>query len=380
MKRVFVIVLDSFGIGALPDAHLFGDSGANTLKSVSNSKYFKADNLKKLGLFNIDGVSVGSKYEKPIAKHGRLVELSNGKDTTTGHWEMAGIVSKKPSPVFEKGLPSNVIKKLEEAFNRPILCNKAYSGTEVIRDYGEQHIKTGALICYTSADSVFQIAAHEDVVPIDELYSCCEKARKILVGDYAVSRVIARPFITENGEFKRTANRHDFSLKPTGKTVLDVLCQNGFDTIAVGKITDIFAGVGISRTIRTISNADGMQKTLQLTNEDFNGLCFVNLVDFDTLYGHRNDADGYAKAIAEFDAFLPKLLEKLNSDDALIITADHGCDPCDNSTDHTREYVPVLIYSDSVEPCNFGTKNSFACIGKTVANMLGCDIVEGEIL
>lgn len=357
-KRVFLIVLDSFGIGEMPDSASFGDEGSNTLAAISHSEFFKAENLKKLGLFNIDGVDCCEKCENPIASYGRLSEKSNGKDTTTGHWEIAGLVSKSAMPTFPNGFPQDFIAKFEKATGRKCLCNKPYSGTAVIADYGEEHIKTGALIVYTSADSVFQIAAHEDVVPVDMLYKYCEIAREMLCGDLAVGRVIARPF-TGKYPFVRTSNRHDFSLAPTGKTVLDELKENGFDVISVGKISDIFAGVGITEAHRTASNTEGMAKTLDLAQKDFNGLCFTNLVDFDMLYGHRNDIDGYAKAIAEFDAWLPAFIEKMKDDDLALITADHGCDPSTPSTDHSREYVPLLIYGKSETPVNLGTIHGF---------------------
>ena len=359
MKRAFLIVLDSFGIGEMPDSAAFGDEGSNTLAAISESGFFKAENLKKLGLFNIDGVDCREKCEKPLASYGRLCEKSNGKDTTTGHWEIAGLVSDKPMPVFPNGFPRDFIEKFEKATGRKCLCNKPYSGTAVIADYGEEHIKTGALIVYTSADSVFQIAAHEDTLPVEELYKYCEIAREMLCGDLAVGRVIARPFTGEYPNFVRTSNRHDFSLAPTGKTVLDELKEKGLDVISVGKISDIFAGVGITEAYRTANNTEGMAKTLEMLGKDFNGLCFTNLVDFDMLYGHRNDVDGYAKAIAEFDAWLPSFTDKMQETDLLIITADHGCDPSTPSTDHSREYVPVLIYGKAITPENLGTVNGF---------------------
>lgn len=358
-KRVFLIVLDSFGIGEMPDSASFGDEGSNTLAAISRSEFFKAENLKKLGLFNIDGVDCCEKSENPIASYGRLSEKSNGKDTTTGHWELAGLISDKPMPTFPNGFPQDFIERFEKATGRKCLCNKPYSGTAVIADYGEEHIKTGALIVYTSADSVFQIAAHEDVVPVDMLYKYCEIAREMLCGDLAVGRVIARPFTGKYPNFVRTSNRHDFSLAPTGKTVLDELKENGFDVISVGKISDIFAGVGITEAHRTASNTEGMAKTLELAQKNFNGLCFTNLVDFDMLYGHRNDIDGYAKAIAEFDVWLPAFIEKMNDEDLALITADHGCDPSTPSTDHSREYVPLLIYGKNEAPVNLGTIHGF---------------------
>ena len=364
-KRVFLIVLDSFGIGEMPDSAAFGDSGSNTLAAISQSEFFNVPNLQKAGLFNIDGVACGEKCGTPVFTVGRMKELSGGKDTTTGHWEIAGLVSEKAMPTFPDGFPEEFIKAFEKAVGRKCICNKPYSGTKVIADYGDEHIKTGSLIVYTSADSVFQIAAHESVVPLETLYEYCETAREMLIGDLAVGRVIARPF-TGVYPFTRTANRHDFSLEPAGKTVLDNLKANGFDVISVGKIYDIFAGKGLTESYRTVSNIDGMKKTLEAAKRDFTGLCFTNLVDFDMLYGHRNDVDGYAKAISEFDAWLPQFTAELGEDDLLIITADHGCDPSTTSTDHSREYVPLLVWHKNINPVNLGTLDGFCHIGETV--------------
>lgn len=371
-KRAFLIVLDSFGIGAMPDASKFGDNGANTLKSISKSDYFNIETLQKLGLCNIDGIDYLDSTANPSAAYGRLSELSNGKDTTIGHWEISGIVSKNPLPTYPDGFPDEIIKEFCDRTGRNALCNKPYSGTEVIKEYGQRHIDSGDLIVYTSADSVFQIAAHEDIVPIDELYRYCQIAREILTGKHSVGRVIARPFATVNGEFKRTSNRHDFSLKPPKDTMLNYICNKGLDCIAVGKINDIFAASGITEFIYTESNADGMNRTHEYLKKDFSGLCFVNLVDFDTLYGHRNDVDGYAKAITQFDSWLNDFIEQLNSDDVLIITADHGCDPgYKTSTDHSREYVPLIIYGNRIKPINLGTRSGFCDIGKTVCDYFG---------
>lgn len=358
-------MLDSFGIGEMPDSAAFGDSGSNTLAAIAKSSLFKVPNLQKAGLFNIDGVTCGKKCDTPTFTVGRMKELSGGKDTTIGHWEIAGLVSEKSMPTFPNGFPEAFIADFEKATGRKCICNKPYSGTKVIADYGEEHIKSGALIVYTSADSVFQIAAHEDIVPLKTLYEYCETARKMLVGDLAVGRVIARPFTGEY-PFTRTSNRHDFSLEPTGKTVLDKLEENSFDVISIGKIYDIFAGRGMTETYRTVSNADGMQKTLEVAKREFNGLCFTNLVDFDMLYGHRNDVDGYAKALSEFDAWLPQLMAELDGDDLLIITADHGCDPSTPSTDHSREYVPLLVWHKNIKPANLATLDGFSHIGETV--------------
>lgn len=368
IKRVFLIVLDSFGIGEAPDSPDFGDKGANTLKSVSQSPYFNIPNLLKLGFAHIDGAEFLGKGEL-CSQVARLREKSKGKDTTIGHWEIAGVVSEKPLPTFPNGFPQCFIDDFGKATGRELICNKTYSGTEVIKDYGEEHLKTGALICYTSADSVFQIAAHEDIVPLEKLYDYCKIARQILTGDLGVGRVIARPF---NGEypFKRTKNRHDFSLTPPADTMLDRLKNDGFDVIAVGKINDIFANQGITEYIYTENNADGMAKTSDYQNRDFNGLCFVNLVDFDMVYGHRRDRDGYARAITEFDGWLGDFIKAMRSDDALIITADHGCAPDFKGTDHTREYTPFVLYNKNIKPENLNTINGFDYVAKTVEGLL----------
>ena len=368
-KRVFLIVLDSFGIGEMPDAHLWGDEGSHTLRAIRTSEQYRCPTLESLGLLNIEGIGGGVEY--PKASFARMRETSMGKDTTIGHWEIAGIVSPQPLPTYPNGFPQDVIDEFERLTGRGVICNKPYSGTDVIRDYGEEHLRTGKLIVYTSADSVFQIAAHEELVSVEELYRYCELARKMLVGKHGVGRVIARPF-TGTHPFVRTANRHDFSLEPPATTMADVLAENGFDTISVGKIYDIFAGRGYTESHRTKNNADGMQKTLELAERDFSGLCFVNLVDFDMVYGHRNDTDGYAAAMTAFDQDLKALLTKLRRDDVLIITADHGCDPSTPSTDHSREYTPMLIYGDGVRAgVDLGTRGSFADIGATVLECLG---------
>ena len=373
MKRVFLIVLDSLGIGEAPDAEKFGDSGANTLKSVYNTGKLKIPNLISLGLGNIEGVDFPEKAKAPMASYGRLREISAGKDTTIGHWEIAGIVSDTPLPTYPDGFPDDVIAEFEKKTGRKTLCNKPYSGTDVIRDYGDEHIRTGALIVYTSADSVFQIAAHEDTVPPQQLYEYCRIARKILTSEHAVGRVIARPFITGDGGFVRTANRRDFSLMPPRDTMLDAIKKKGLSVIAVGKISDIFAGSGITEQIHTSGNTDGLRVSLSLAERDFSGLAFINLVDFDSKYGHRQDPVGYAKAMCEFDAWLPSFIAKMDEDDTLIITADHGCDPSDNSTDHTREYTPLLIYGKKTEPRDLGTRSSFATVAKLVTDILSVD-------
>lgn len=369
-KRIFLIILDSFGIGNAPDANEYGDEGSNTLASISKSSFFKADTMKKLGLFNIDGVDCCEKEKTPIASFGRCFESSKGKDTTTGHWEICGVISKTPMQTYPNGFPPEVIKAFEKQTGRNVLCNLPYSGTKVIEDFGQEHIKTGSLIVYTSADSVFQIAAHEDIVPPNELYEYCKIARKILVGNHSVGRVIARPFVGDFPNFVRTSNRHDFSLLPPKKTLLDFIKSSNLDVFAIGKIKDIFVGQGITNHIATKNNTDGMNALDTAVDMDFKGLCFANLVDFDMIYGHRNDIDGYAKAISDFDLWLGDFSQKLSDDDMLIITADHGCDPATPSTDHSRESIPLLIYQPKKAPINLGTRNSFADIGKSIADIL----------
>lgn len=372
MKRVFLIVLDSVGIGEAPDAALFGDEGSNTLRSASRSPYFSMDNMARLGLFQIDGVSWGPQVEAPLGAVARLQELSAGKDTTIGHWELAGLVSEKPLPTYPNGFPKEVLDAFEKAVGRGVLCNRPYSGTKVIEDYGEQHLRTGDLIVYTSADSVFQIAAHEELVPPSLLYEYCEKARAILTGEHGVGRVIARPFVGRPGQFSRTANRHDFSLLPPAKTMLNVLSEAGFAVKAVGKIHDIFAGSGVTESVRTSGNAEGIERTLEYMDQEFEGLCFTNLVDYDMLYGHRNDVDGYARALTYFDQQLPRLMEKLGPEDLLFITADHGCDPGTASTDHSREYVPLVMYGQPIHNRgSLGTRKGFCHVAATILDYFG---------
>lgn len=372
MKRVFLIVLDSFGIGEMEDAADYGDKGTSTLRSVFASPEFSMPNMTQMGLFNMDGVDFGNPVANPTARIARMKEASRGKDTTIGHWEIAGVLSKKPLPTYPNGFPEDVLKAFSEATGRGILCNKPYSGTEVIKDYGDEHVKTGKLIVYTSADSVFQIAAHEDVVPVETLYEYCRIARKILQGEHGVGRVIARPFIGADGNYTRTPKRHDFSLEPPATTMLDQLKENGKAVISVGKIKDIFAGRGITDFVYTKGNEEGIEKTLSYLDQDFAGLCFVNLVDFDMLYGHRNDVDGYAKALHYFDSKLPEIIGKLREEDILMITADHGCDPgYKESTDHSREHTPFLMYGAKVTPGNLGTRETFADIGATVLDYFG---------
>lgn len=374
MKRVFLIVLDSFGIGEMPDAAEFNDVGANTIASCAASRYFDLPNLKKLGLFNIDGVFVGEKEEHATAAVARMTEASKGKDTTIGHWEIAGVKSMRPLPTYPNGFPKEILDAFSRQCGRGVLCNKPYSGTEVIKDYGKEHMETGRLIVYTSADSVFQIAAHEDVVPVETLYEYCHMARALLQGEHGVGRVIARPFTGTEGNFTRTVRRHDYSLTPPKATMLDHIKDAGKEVLAVGKIYDIFAGSGITQYTYSTGNADGIGKLLSYMEEDFTGLCFVNLVDFDMLYGHRNDIDGYAKALAYFDEKLPEIMSKLQKDDVLMITADHGCDPgYTASTDHSREYTPFLMYGEQVEPVNYGTRDTFADISATVLKLLAID-------
>lgn len=388
MKRVFLIVIDSFGIGELPDAAEYGDATTNTLRSCMANDKFSFDNMAKLGFFQIDGVKDNASKWFHDAAHperlnldgeilasvARMKEKSKGKDTTIGHWEISGVVSNKPLPTYPNGFPKEVLDEFSKRTGRGVLCNKTYSGTVVINDYGDEHVKTGDLIVYTSADSVFQIAAHEDVVPCEKLYEYCRIAREILQGEHGVGRVIARPFIGTSGNYTRTANRHDFSLEPTGTTMLDVLKAAGKDVLAIGKINDIFAHRGITDFVYTKSNADGMDRLNEWLDRDFNGLCFVNLVDTDMVFGHRNDVPGYANALAEIDARIPEFLAKLNEDDVLMITADHGCDPGYTvSTDHSREHTPFVMYSKGLKPVNYGTRESFADIAATTLKLLGID-------
>ena len=384
IKRVFIIVLDSFGIGNEPDAADFGDGKCNTLASLTTSPELHAPNLTKLGLFNIDGVGCGTPADSPIGTFARLRELSRGKDTTIGHWEIAGIVSEQPMPTYPNGFPPEILARLAAACDgKKMLCNKPYSGTQVIHDYGREQEETGGLIVYTSADSVLQIAANEADVPVERLYEYCRAAREIMQGEHGVGRIIARPYVGSYPNYKRTAHRHDFSLDPTGDTMMDALVRKGCEVIGVGKISDIFAGRGITRSTGVNeSNADGMEKTLRIQQEDFTGLCFVNLVDFDMAYGHRRDIAGYARATTEFDVQLGTFMENMREDDVLMITADHGCDPGAPGTDHTREYVPLLVYGARIRPnTNLGTYPTFAMIGATVADMFDAPLTtKGESL
>ncbi len=393
MKRVFLIVLDSFGIGGMEDAASYGDVDVNTLRTVSSSPYFEMPHMESLGLFRIDGVTLSPvKGSGETARTGnnniiecqihqsgaeaayaRMAEASRGKDTTIGHWEIAGICSPKPLPTYPEGFPEEVLNAFRAKTGRGVLCNRPYSGTAVIQDYGDEHRRTGDLIVYTSADSVFQIAAHEEIVPPNQLYEYCRMAREILQGKHGVGRVIARPFVgPHGGPYTRTARRHDFSILPPQVTMLDQLSEQGKDVIAVGKIYDIFAGKGITESVYTSGNEEGIERTLEYLDKDFEGLCFINLVDYDMLYGHRRDVDGYARALGYFDRRLPEIMGKMREEDILMITADHGCDPGYlATTDHTREYVPFLMYGKNVVPENLGTRKTFADIGATVLQYFG---------
>ncbi|MCK1991392.1 phosphopentomutase [Peribacillus muralis] len=369
-KRIFVVVMDSVGIGEAPDAELFGDKGSDTLGHIAEEMDgLHMPNLAKLGLGNIRDIKGIDKAQQPLAYYTKMKEASTGKDTMTGHWEIMGLNISKPFRVFPNGFPELLVNELEAKMGRGIIGNVPASGTEILDRLGEEHMKTGALIVYTSADSVLQIAAHEDIVPIEELYKVCEIAREVTMADeYKVGRVIARPFTGEPGSFTRTPNRHDYALKPFNRTVMDELKESGFDVLAIGKISDIFDGEGVTESLRTVSNMDGMDKLIQTVDQDFKGLSFLNLVDFDALYGHRRDPEGYGKALEEFDARMPEVLEKLKEDDLLIITADHGNDPVHEGTDHTREYVPLLVYSKRFkEGAELPIRDTFADIGATVA-------------
>ncbi len=375
MKRIFLIVLDSFGVGAMPDSEAFGDVGVSTLAACAKSDKLHIPNMIAAGLGNLDGVSCLPKVSNPTGAVARLAEASMGKDTTIGHWEIAGVISPEPLPTYPEGFPKEVLDAFQQATGRGVLCNRPYSGTDVIRDYGQEHLDSGKWIVYTSADSVFQVAAHEELVPLEELYEACRKARAILRGKHGVGRVIARPFVGNAADgFRRTSNRHDFSLEPPKQTMLDAISQAGLDCLAVGKIHDIFAGQGDTEHIFNKSNADGMAHTMDYAKRDFTGLCCVNLVDFDMLYGHRRDVDGYANALTEFDQWLGQFLPTLGKEDLVLITADHGCDPAYTATtDHTREYVPLIALGKQVRPVNLGTRKTYADIAATVTELLGVD-------
>lgn len=378
VNRVVLIVMDSVGAGELPDAKLYNDEGSNTLGNISKKVGgLKLPNLQKLGLGNIDGIKGFEGEEKPVGSYGRSLEKSPGKDTTTGHWEIAGLILDQAFPTYPDGFPQDVISEFEKRIGTKSIGNYPASGTVIIQDLGDEHVKTGYPIVYTSADSVFQIAAHEDVIPLERLYEICQIARDMLVGEHAVGRIIARPFIGSNGDYKRTTNRRDFSLKPIRKTILNNIVEKGLNVCAVGKIEDIYGGYGITKAVHTKSNMDGVDKTIEYMKEPTKGLIFTNLVDFDMLYGHRNDVEGYANALREFDARVPEIIDALRDNDVLIITADHGCDPTTSSTDHSREYIPMLVYGKSIKRgVNLGTRESFSDIGKTIGEMLS---VQSEI-
>ena len=377
MKRIFLIVLDSFGIGEMEDAASYGDVDVNTLRRVSASSCFHMPHMRDMGLFSIDGVRewfpAWEERQNPKAAFGRMTEASKGKDTTIGHWEIAGVISPRPLPTYPEGFPEEVLEAFRNATGRGVLCNRPYSGTAVIQDYGDDHMKSGDLIVYTSADSVFQIAAHEEIIPLEQLYAYCRMAREILQGEHGVGRVIARPFVgPKGGPFTRTPHRHDFSILPPAVTMLDQLAENGKSVIGVGKIKEIFSGKGITETVYTRGNEEGIEKTLAYLKKPFEGLCFVNLVDYDMLYGHRRDVEGYARALSYFDKRLPEITAEMGEEDILMITADHGCDPgYMASTDHTREYTPFLMYGKNVIPGNLGTRKTFADIGATVLQYFG---------
>lgn len=376
IKRVFLIVLDSVGAGEAPDAAAFGDKGAHTLRSVFESGCLRIDNLRKMGIGNIDGLSFLGTTDKPLASVARMRERSRGKDTTVGHWEIAGHISSAPLPTFPQGFPENILEIIRKISGREILCNKTYSGTAVIADYGREALEGGALIVYTSADSVLQIAAHTDAVPLEELYRICRELRAELTDEASgVGRIIARPFVSDGDGFKRTPDRRDYSLEPPARLLPQAVKEGGLSSISVGKISDIFADIGFTESKRTHSNDEGMEIAESYMEEDFSGLCFINLVDFDMQWGHRRDAEGYARGLSRFDEWLGKACPKLREDDLLMITADHGCDPCfTKSTDHTREYTPFIAYGKGISPVNFGTRDSFADIGATVAQLLGVDL------
>ncbi|OPY63465.1 MAG: Phosphopentomutase [Pelotomaculum sp. PtaU1.Bin065] len=380
VKRVLLLIMDSVGVGELPDAGEYGDAGSNTLGNTAKAVGgLNLPNLGYLGLGNIINVEGTPPVQTPAASYGRMAERSAGKDTTTGHWEMAGIILERPFPVYPNGFPPELIEMYEKKIGRPVLGNIAASGTEIIKELGEKHLETGYPIVYTSADSVFQVAAHEEIIPIEELYSMCQTAREMLVGDHAVGRVIARPFVGEPGSFRRTARRHDYSLKPPGKTVLKLLVENNLQVTAVGKINDIFAGEGISRAVATAGNVEGIDRTLELLRAPGEGLLFTNLVDFDMLYGHRNDPEGYAAALAELDRRMPELLDAMRDEDLAIVTADHGCDPTTSSTDHSREYVPLLVYGKAVKAgVNLGVRETFADVAATVADIFRLETTVGR--
>ena len=376
MSRVIWMVIDSVGIGALPDSEKFGDVNVNTLGNIVKAyKDIQLPNMIKLGLSNIDGIDSLDSIDNPIGSFGRASEVSKGKDTTTGHWEMTGVLVETPFKTYENGFPKEIIDEFERKTNRKVIGNKPASGTAILDELGEQQMKTGEVIVYTSADSVFQIAAHEEIIPLEELYKMCEIAREIMMGENAVARIIARPFVGKPGAFERTSNRRDYSLSPFEDTVLDTIKKSNLDVIGVGKIEDIFNKQGITEAIHTKDNMDGVDQTINYMKKENKGLIFNNLVDFDSKYGHRRDVEGYKKALEEFDARIPEIIDNMKDDDILIINADHGNDPTYKGTDHTREYIPVLVYGKNINKgYNLGTRKSFADIGATVADILNVDL------
>lgn len=378
VKRVTLIVLDSVGIGELPDAELYGDKGSDTLGNISKALGgISLPNMEKLGLGNIDNIKGIRKEENPQGSFGKCSEKSKGKDTVTGHWEMAGVVLEKPLKTYPEGFPKDIIEEFENKIGRKVIGNEVASGTEIIERLGDEHVKTGCPIVYTSADSVFQIAAHEDVISIDELYKMCRIAREMLVGDRIVGRIIARPFLGTSGNYKRTSNRKDYALDPFNKTMLEYIKESGSNVMAVGKIEDIYNGKGITDAVHIKNNMDGVDKTLEYMRADKNGLIFTNLVDFDMHFGHRNDYKGYGNALMEFDRRLPEIIEAMREDEVLMITADHGCDPTTPSTDHSREYIPLLVYGKEIKAgVNIHIRDSFCHIGKSILELLG---VENEL-
>lgn len=377
INRAVIIVLDSFGVGELPDANLYKDEGSNTLKGIYTNSSLNIPNLKKLGLYNIDNIGIDEKENNVIGAYGKAAEKSNGKNSPVGHWEIAGYVTEKPFATYPNAFPDELIQRfIKEAGIKGILCNRKGSGTDFLKEYGEEHLKTGYPIIYTSADSVFQIAAHEDIIPVEELYRICMVAREILnEPKYNIGTVIARPFVgTNSSDFTRTYNRKDFEFKDFGKTMLDVIKENSKDVVAIGKIADLFSMRGITKSIHTNGNTDGIQKIIEEIKKSSNGLIFANLVDFDMLYGHRNNIEGYAKALEEFDLAIPEIIENLKDDDILIITADHGCDPSTPSTDHSREYIPVLVYGKQLKRnVNLGTRSTYADISATIIDLFNLE-------
>lgn len=374
INRVALIVLDSVGVGELPDASEYGDVGSNTVKNIyKNIQDFKLPNLEKLGLLNINGFEDIKRSDEFISTIAKCNEKSKGKDTTTGHWEISGVTLEKPFPTYPNGFPDDVIEEFEKKVGRKVIGNCPASGTEIIKQLGDEHVNTGNLIVYTSADSVFQVASHEDVVPLDELYKICEIAREMLQGKHGVGRVIARPFTGESGNYTRTKNRKDFSLLPP-KNMLDYIVDANQEVYAIGKIEDIFVNRGITKSSHTSTNEDGINETIKALKDDFKGLIFTNLVDFDMMFGHRNDVEGYGNALKYFDDRLPEIMDNLRDDDLLIITADHGCDPTTPSTDHSREYIPLILYNKNIKKNNnLGTLETYACIGKTILDLLNVE-------